>query len=133
MSVYKISERYKVRVNWALQKSTRRKISYLATHRKKKKNINNADNISTHLHDERYVINRIGFILIRYNDCLRAGRPRGRSSGPGRVKNFLFSMLLRPAQRPTRVPIQWVPGVKRLGPEADHSKPPIRLHGVVLY
>jgi hypothetical protein len=27
----------------------------------------------------------------RYSDWLRAGRPRGWSSSPGRVKNFLFS------------------------------------------
>jgi hypothetical protein len=29
--------------------------------------------------------------LSRYSDWLRAGRPRGRSSSPGGVKNFLFS------------------------------------------
>jgi hypothetical protein len=55
---------------------------------------------------------------------LRAGRPSGRSSSPGRVKNSLFSMSSRPALRPTK-PIQWVPGglspgVKRPGREADH-------------
>jgi hypothetical protein len=27
----------------------------------------------------------------RYSDWLRAGPPKGRSSSPGRVKNFLFS------------------------------------------
>jgi hypothetical protein len=31
----------------------------------------------------------------RYSDWLRAGRLRGRSSCPGRVKNFLFSMSSR--------------------------------------
>jgi hypothetical protein len=65
----------------------------------------------------------------RYSDCLRAGRPRGRSSSPGRVKNFLFSTSSRPALGPTQPPIQWVPGalspgVKRQGREADHSPPP---------
>jgi hypothetical protein len=53
----------------------------------------------------------------RYSDWLRAGRPRGRSSSPRRVKNFFFSMS------PTQPPIQWVPGVKRPGREADHSSP----------
>jgi hypothetical protein len=42
----------------------------------------------------------------RYSDWLRAGRLRGRSSSPGRVKNFLFSTSSRPALGPTH----WVPG-----------------------
>jgi hypothetical protein len=33
----------------------------------------------------------------RYSDWLRAGGPRGQSSSPGRVKNFLFSTLSIPA------------------------------------
>jgi hypothetical protein len=79
------------------------------------------------------------------------GRRRGRSTSPGRVKNFLFSTSSRPALRSTKLPIQWVPGavfpgLKRPGREADHSPPAsakvkkmwiyihstIRLHGVVL-
>jgi hypothetical protein len=53
------------------------------------------------------------------------GRPRGRSSSPGKVKNVLFSISSRPAPGPTQPPIQSVkgtlsPGVKRLGREADH-------------
>jgi hypothetical protein len=64
----------------------------------------------------------------RYGNWLRAGRPRGRSSSPGRVNNFLFSTATRPAPGPTQPPIQWVlgthsPGVKRQGREADHSPP----------
>jgi hypothetical protein len=69
-----------------------------------------------------------------------------RSSGPGRVKNFLLFMSSRPALGSTQPPIQRIPGVKRAGREADHSpltsggqqnvdlhiQPPIRLHGVVL-
>jgi hypothetical protein len=57
-----------------------------------------------------------------------AGRPSGRNSSPGRVKNFLFSKSSRLALGSTQPPIQWVPealspGVKRLGREADHSPP----------
>jgi hypothetical protein len=64
--------------------------------------------------------------LSRYSDWLRAGRPRGRSSSPGRVKNFHFSISSRPALGPTQPPIQWVPGavspgVKRQRREAEHS------------
>jgi hypothetical protein len=66
--------------------------------------------------------------LSRYCDWLRAGRPRGRSSSPGRVKNFLFFTSSRPALRSTKPPIHRVPealspGVKRLGREAHHSPP----------
>jgi hypothetical protein len=64
----------------------------------------------------------------RYSDWLRAGRPRGRSSSSGRVKNLLFSTSFRPALGSNHPPIQWVPGdlslgVKRPGREADHSPP----------
>jgi hypothetical protein len=34
-----------------------------------------------------------------------------------------FSLLSRPALRSTQPPIQWVPAVKRLGLETDHSPP----------
>jgi hypothetical protein len=66
--------------------------------------------------------------LSRYSDWLRDGRPRGRSSRPGKVKNFLFSTSSRPALRPTQPPIQWVrgalsSGLKRTRREADHSPP----------
>jgi hypothetical protein len=62
------------------------------------------------------------------SEWLRAGRPSGRSSSPGRVKNFLFSTTSRPALGSTQPPIQWVPralspGAKRPGREADHSTP----------
>jgi hypothetical protein len=64
----------------------------------------------------------------RYSDWLRAVRSRGRSSSPGRVKNFLFSTSPRPALGSTQPPIQWVPWalspwVKRPRREADHSSP----------
>jgi hypothetical protein len=66
--------------------------------------------------------------MSRYSDCLRAGRPWGRSSSPDRVKNFLFSMSSRQALWSTQRPNQWVlgalaPEVKRQGREADHSPP----------
>jgi hypothetical protein len=52
----------------------------------------------------------------------------GRSSSPGRVKNFHFSMSFRPALGPTQVPFQWVPevlssGIKRPGRDAYNSPP----------
>jgi hypothetical protein len=63
-----------------------------------------------------------------YSDWLRAGRPRGWGSSPGRVKNFLFSTSSRPALGSTQPPIQWVtwalsPGVNRPWREVDHSPP----------
>jgi hypothetical protein len=58
----------------------------------------------------------------RYSDWLRAGQPSGQIS----VKNFHFSMSLRPVLGPTRPLLQSVPmalsrGEKQLGREADHS------------
>jgi hypothetical protein len=47
----------------------------------------------------------------------------GRRSSPGRVENFLFSTSSRPALVPTQPPLEWVPGVKQPGHEADHSPP----------
>jgi hypothetical protein len=65
-------------------------------------------------------------MLSRYSDWLRARRPRGRSSSPGRIKTFLLSTSSRPILGSTQPPIQWVPGslspgVKRPECEADHS------------
>jgi hypothetical protein len=66
----------------------------------------------------------------RYSDWLRAEGLSGRSSSPGSVKNFLFSMSSGPALGLIKPPIQWVrggalsPGVKRPGRESDHSPPP---------
>jgi hypothetical protein len=54
--------------------------------------------------------------------CIYLGWTTERSS-PGRVKNFHFSMSSRPALGSTQPPVQWVPGVKRPGREADHSPP----------
>jgi hypothetical protein len=67
------------------------------------------------------------FSISRYSDWLLARRPRGQSSSPSMVKNFLFSMSSRPALGSTQPQIQWVlgalsPGIKRRqGCEADHS------------
>jgi hypothetical protein len=64
----------------------------------------------------------------RSRDWLRAGRPRGQSSSPGRVNNFLFFtspglalVSTQPAMQ--RIPGAVSPGVKRPGREADHSPP----------
>jgi hypothetical protein len=46
---------------------------------------------------------------LELSDWLRAGRPRGHSSSPGRVKNFLFSSSSRPTLGSTQPPIQSVP------------------------
>jgi hypothetical protein len=66
--------------------------------------------------------------LSRYNVWLLAGRPRGRSSSPGRGRIFLFPTSSRPVLGPSQPPIQWVLGVLSLGVkrparEADHSPP----------
>jgi hypothetical protein len=67
-----------------------------------------------------------------------------RGSNPGRGNRF-FSKTPRPALRPTQLPVQWVPGVKRPWREVNLSSPSsaevknewscasvsrIRLHGV---
>jgi hypothetical protein len=75
-----------------------------------------------------YIHTYIGNIVCTTYNVLRAGRSRGRSSSPIRVKNFLISTSSRPALGPTQFHIQWVPeaisaGVKRSGCEADHSLP----------
>jgi hypothetical protein len=75
-----------------------------------------------------------------YSDWLQGGRPRGRSSSLGRVKNFLFSMSSRLALGSTQPPTQWVLGALSLGvkcPGREEDKDlyfhsPIHLHGVVL-
>jgi hypothetical protein len=64
----------------------------------------------------------------RYSDWLQAGRPRGRSSSPGKVKHFLFSMSSKLILGPTQPPIQWVPvvlspGVKGSERKIDNSPP----------
>jgi hypothetical protein len=77
---------------------------------------------------------------------LRAGQP-GFNSWQGQWWGiFFFTTSSRPALGPTKPPIQWAPGVKRPGGEADHSPPssaevknewscistpPIHLHGMV--
>jgi hypothetical protein len=41
----------------------------------------------------------------RYSDWLLVERPKGRSSSPGRVKNFIFSTTSRPAMGSTQHPM----------------------------
>jgi hypothetical protein len=55
----------------------------------------------------------------RYSNWLRAGRPRGRSSCPGKVKNFI-STLSRPALGPTGASFR---GSKLPVSETEHSPP----------
>jgi hypothetical protein len=76
------------------------------------------------------ILSSVSYKMVRrwHSDWLRAGRPGGRSSGPGRVKNFLLSTSSRPALVFTQPPIQWIPealssGVKRPGREAEVSPP----------
>jgi hypothetical protein len=74
-----------------------------------------------HLQAEIYLLGLTR--LTTDSNRLRAGRQRGWSSSPGRVKNFYFS-ISRPALWPAQSPIQWIaaglfPQV-RPEPEADH-------------
>jgi hypothetical protein len=62
----------------------------------------------------------------RYSDWLRAGRLRGRSSSPGREKNFLQIVQTGSGVHPTSHPMgtgDSSPGLERQGREADHSPP----------
>jgi hypothetical protein len=52
---------------------------------------------------------------------LRTGRPE-LDSRQG-IEIFLFAMAFRTTLGPTQPTIQWVPGVKRPGREADHAAP----------
>jgi hypothetical protein len=56
-----------------------------------------------------------------YINWLRTGRPRGRSSSPGRGKIFLLSTSTRPVLGPTQPPIEWVPGALSPGCKAAGS------------
>jgi hypothetical protein len=61
-----------------------------------------------------------------YSDWLRAGRPRGRSSSLGRVKNFLHVVQTGSGVHPTSYPMGTGAlslGVERPVREADHLPP----------
>jgi hypothetical protein len=62
-----------------------------------------------HEHETNKFFRNAGKLHSPDSDWLRAIRPKGRSSSPGRVKNILFSTSSRPALGPTQPPIQWVP------------------------
>jgi hypothetical protein len=49
--------------------------------------------------------------------------PNSQGLIPGRGEIFFFSVASRLTLGPTQPPIQWVPGVKLLGRESDHSPP----------
>jgi hypothetical protein len=66
------------------------------------------------LQKNRYCSFHEPLLRSRDSDWLRAGRPRGRSSFPGKSKNFHF-ISSRPALGYTQPPIQWVPGVSECG------------------
>jgi hypothetical protein len=55
------------------------------------------------------ILPRTALYVITDNVSTEAGL-RGWGSSPGRVKNYYFSMLSRPALGSTQPPIQWVPG-----------------------
>jgi hypothetical protein len=81
-------------------------------------------NISYQMYNKHYC----SFWRSRHSDWLRARGPRGHSSNPSRVKNFLFSTSSRPVLGSTHLPSQRVPGalfpeVKRPKRKADHSHP----------
>jgi hypothetical protein len=72
-----------------------------------------------------------------YSDWLRAGRPRGRSWGHGRMKNFVFSTS-RTAVEHIKPPIQWVPAalspeVKRPGREAGYLPTSAKVKNTWIY
>jgi hypothetical protein len=55
------------------------------------------------------------FVITFYLFCLWAGRLRGQSSSPGRMKKVHFSVSSRLTLGSTQPPIQWVPGALSLG------------------
>jgi hypothetical protein len=69
----------------------------------------------------------------RYSDWLRAERPRGRSSSPGRVKNFLFSTSSSLALGSTQLLNQWVSGALSRGQSGRGLKLMLRSRMVELY
>jgi hypothetical protein len=64
----------------------------------------------------------------RYSDWLRAGRPGGRNSSPGRVKDYSLLNVVQTGSeaQPASYPMDTgtlSPGVRRPGRETDHSPP----------
>jgi hypothetical protein len=64
----------------------------------------------------RYVTALTSKFKSQYSDW-----PRDLSSSPGRSKIFLLSTSSSPVLGPTQPPLHRLPGIKRLGGQADHS------------
>jgi hypothetical protein len=58
---------------------------------------------------EHSVSKGAGIAQSRYSDWLRAGRPRGRSSSPGRIKNFLQVVQTGSGDHPASYPMATFP------------------------
>jgi hypothetical protein len=64
----------------------------------------------------------------RDSDRIRAGRPRGRGSNPGRGEIFLFSTSSRPVLRSIQPPIAWAQKAISSGINGRGVKPTAHLH-----
>jgi hypothetical protein len=94
--------------------------------------VNQSEHISCTFEGHRDILKRSPFNLLppnrqkksnNYGDWLRAEWSRGRSSVPGKVKNYFFSMSSIPLAKPvsySRGTREYFPGIKRPVREADH-------------
>jgi hypothetical protein len=59
---------------------------------------------------------------------IKAGRPRGRNSSPGKGRIFLLSTSSIPAHKPTKLPFQWVPSALSPGESGRGVNLTTRIH-----